>query len=266
MDHYTILGVPRTATADEIKKAYRKLASQHHPDKGGDTVKFQQIQSAYDTLSDPQKREHFDTPHHGFRTSGMPNGFNFGRGGPADINDFMAEIIRQQMRDQQTRVQTFRTTIFITLEQVCNGGEQPLKIQTPNGNHVINVTIPKGIPDGGSIRLDDIIDGATLLAEFRTHKHLRFDRHGNDLVSNHPVSVLDLIVGTEFEFTTLSGKTLSVKIPPGTQPFNQLKLAGQGLPVYNSANFGDQILLLKPFLPDTIDQTITDSILQARTK
>jgi DnaJ-class molecular chaperone len=75
---------------------------------------------------------------------------------------------------------------------------------------------------------------------------------------------LDLITGTSFEFTTISGKTLEVSVKPKTQPFMQLKLAGQGMPILNSSRYGDQIILLKPFIPDTIDQRIVDSILESK--
>jgi DnaJ-class molecular chaperone len=72
--------------------------------------------------------------------------------------------------------------------------------------------------------------------------------------------VLDLIVGNSFEFTTISGKTLEVTIKPKTQPFLQLKMAGQGMPILNTDEYGDQIILLKPYIPDNIDQSIIDSI------
>jgi DnaJ-class molecular chaperone len=88
---------------------------------------------------------------------------------------------------------------------------------------------------------------------------------GDDLVSNYQISVLDLIVGTTFEFTTLGGKTLQVAVKPKTQPYMQLKLSGHGMPIYGTPNhFGDQIILLKPYIPDIIDSTIIDSIVKSK--
>ena len=78
--------------------------------------------------------------------------------------------------------------------------------------------------------------------------------------------MFDLIVGTSFEFTTLSGKTLEVTVKPKTQPYMQLKLAGQGMPIHNTTRFGDQIILLKPFIPDTIDDEVINSITQQKLK
>ena len=82
------------------------------------------------------------------------------------------------------------------------------------------------------------------------------------MLCNHPISVLDLIIGTSFEFVTISGKTLEVTVKPKTQPYMHLKLAGQGMPIMGSTAYGDQIILLKPFIPDTINEQIVNSILQ----
>ena len=256
MDYYNTLGVEKTAAQDDIKKAYRKLASQHHPDKGGDTAQFQKIQAAYETLGDPNKRAEYDNPR---PTMAGPGGFNFGTGGHP-FEDMLSQMFRQ------SRQQTFRTTVLVSLEQVYSGGEQILQLQTHTGTHTITVIIPKGVPDGGQVKYDNVIQGASLIVEFHTHRHLKFDRHGADLVSNHPISVLDLIVGTSFEFTTISGKVLEVTIPPNTQPYNQMKISGQGLPIPNTAAVGDQLILLKPFVPGNIPSDVIEAIKSNRTK
>jgi len=264
-DHYQTLGVAKTATPDEIKKSYRKLASQHHPDKGGDKAKFQDIQAAYDTLSNPDKRQQYDNPmpqgfHH---QGGMPQGFEnifsqmFGGGNPFDPFN---------QRRQQPQQQVFRTTINISLEQAYHGGEQILKLQTPTNVHAVTIQVPKGIQNGNQMRIDKVMDGASLIVDFRVEPHLKYDRQGNDLICNHSISVFDLIIGTTFEFTTLAGKTLEVTVKPRTQPYIQLKLAGQGMPIYNTSAYGDQIILLKPFIPDIIDEQVINSITQLKTK
>jgi DnaJ-class molecular chaperone len=265
MDHYSTLGVSKNAAPDEIKKAYRKLASQHHPDKGGDKAKFQDIQAAYDTLSNSDKRQQYDNPApQGFhQQGGVPSGFEhifsqmFGGGNP--FNPF------GQQR-QQPQQQVFRTTVGITLEQAYHGSEQILKLQTPTNVHAVTIQIPKGIQNGNQMRIDNVLDGASLVVDFRIEPHLKYDRQGNDLVCNHSISVLDLIIGTSFEFTTLSGKTLEVTVKPRTQPYIQLKLASQGMPIYNTNGYGDQIILLKPFIPDIIDETVINSIHQQNLK
>ena len=262
MSYYQTLGVAKNATPDEIKKAYRKLASQHHPDKGGDTSTFQKIEEAYRILSDPNQRQQYDNPQpqfHGFGSDPNLNGVNLG--------DLFAQMFGHaghphQHRQQQPHV--FRTVLHTTLEKVYSGDTQNIRLQTPLGTHAVNIVIPKGIPDGGQVRYEKIIDGASLLVEFKIEPNLKFDRKLNDLYSNHPISVLDLIVGTTFEFTTISGKTLEVKVPPKTQPYMQLKIAGQGMPINGITQYGDQIILIKPFIPDTINSEITESILRSK--
>ena len=266
MDYYKTLGVAKTATPDEIKKAYRKLASQHHPDKGGDTSMFQKIEEAYRILSDPQKRNEYDNPAQPFNFQnfgGQPGGFNFNVNG-FDLNDLFGQVFNQR-HSQQPRQQTFRTSINITLEQAYFGSQYSMQLQTPTGTKMVQIDIPKGVHNGSQVKIDNIIDGASLIVEFRVSKHLKYDRVGNDLICNHPVSVLDLIVGGSFEFTVLSGKTFEVTVKPKTQPFVQMKIAGQGMPIYGADSaYGDQIILIKPYIPDIIDQTIIDSIVQSK--
>ena len=266
MDHYSTLGVAKTATSDEIKKAYRKLASQHHPDKGGDTATFQKLQTAYDTLSDPQKKEQYDNPSPFGQQRQGSGPFGFGNQG---FEDIFSQIFKQDFhrhhQQQARQTPSYRTSVWVSLEQVYTGTEQVMKLQTPNGTHNVSIAVPKGMIDGGQMRYDGLIEGASLIVEFRIHQHLKFSRRGNDLECNHQISVLDLIAGTSFEFVTLSGKTLEVTIQPKTQPYMHLKLAGQGMPILNTSAYGDQIILLKPFIPDTIDERITNSILQSRT-
>lgn len=260
MDLYAILGVAKNATPEEIKKAYRKLASQHHPDKGGDTNKFQEIQTAYDTLSDPQKRALYDNPQP--QMNGFPGGFHWSvNGGGVDINDLFSTVFGQQGMHRHSR-QIFRTNVMISLEEAYKGGNKILELNTQTGKKVMDIKIPVGVNNGDQLRYDQIIDGATLLVEFVIIPNLRFERKGNDLYCNQSISVLDLITGTNIEFVTISGKTLNVNIRPKTQPFMHIKIAGHGMPVINTGQFGDQYLLIKPFIPDNIDKEIIDTILR----
>jgi len=264
MDHYQTLGVAKNATPDDIKKSYRKLASKHHPDKGGDTATFQKIEEAYRILSDPQKRQEYDNP----MPQGNPfgQGFNF-NGGPDIFQDLMSQMFRQQHQQQRQRQHpVFRSSVTVTLEQAYRGEEQVIRLQTPTHVHAANIQTPKGVHTGDQVKFDNIIQDASLIVEFRVAPHLKYDRNGNDLLSNQPISVLDLIAGTSFEFTTLSGKTFEVTVKPKTQPFMQLKIARQGMPIPGTNQFGDQIILLKPFIPDIIDESIMNSILQSKNK
>lgn len=265
MDHYTALGLNKNATPEEIKKAYRKLASQNHPDRGGDTAAFQKIQEAYDTLSDPQKRAHYDNPmHHGFAQGqqGFPGGFNFNfNGGGIDINDIFGQFFSQPNMHRQSR-QIFRTGIQVSLKEAYTGTNKILELSTQNGKKVIDIKIPPGINSGDQMRYDDVIENSVLVVEFNVLPDLKFDRKGNDLYCNQSISVLDLIVGTTIDFVTLGGKTLQISIKPKTQPHANIKLAGYGMPTPNTNIYGDQYLLIKPYIPDNINNEIIDSILR----
>lgn len=264
MDHYTTLGVSRDADQNTIKQAYRKLAAKHHPDRGGDTASFQKIQEAYETLSNSEKKQQYDNPHmHGHHFNGFPGGgFSFHAQG-FDINDIFGQMFGNQNPFQQ-RQQIFRTHIDISLEDSYNGGTQVLKIQTNMGVRVINIDIPKGIQSGEQIRYDNVIEGGQLIIEFRLSPHLRFERQHNDLISSQQINVLDLITGGNFEFRTISGKSFTVEIPPKTQPYMQLKIPNQGMPIRNSTGYGDQIILIKPYIPDNIHIDVIESIKKHR--
>jgi DnaJ-class molecular chaperone len=271
MDHYNTLGIARNASQDEIKQAYRKLASVHHPDKGGDTAKFQQIQQAYETLSNPQKKQEYDNPFRnqrqgfpgqgGFGMHGFPGGgftFTTGAGG-INIDDIFGQMFGH--RQHQT---TYKTTVWVTLEQVLNGGEQILHFQTPDGNQVVKIDIPKGVDNGMQMRYENILPEAILIVEFRVHQHHKFNRDGLDLYAEHEISVLDLIVGTEFEFETLSGKKLQVSVKAYSQPNTNLRIPNQGLT--KDYRTGDQYVLLKPVMPANIDSEVVEAILRTKNK
>jgi curved DNA-binding protein len=267
MDHYAVLGVSKSATPDEIKKAYRKLASQHHPDKGGDTAKFQQIQEAYAVLSDPEKRQQYDNPHpQGFRTG--PGGFQWSVNGMPgmDINDMFGDIFGNMQRGQRAGRQLLRTQVNVSLLDAYNGGNHMLQLHTQEGYKVIDIKIPAGVNQGDQMRYDNVLQHATLIVVFNILPDLRFERRGHDLYTNQSISVLDLITGSSFEFRTISDKLVQVKIPQKTQPYMQMKLPNYGMPILNSSGYGDQYILLKPYIPDNIDQEIIDSILRTRTK
>lgn len=263
MDHYKTLGVPRDASQDDIKKAFRKLAMTHHPDKGGDPVEFQKINEAYGVLSDPDKRFQYDNPH--THQQGFPGGFGFNHQG-FDLNDLFGQIFGQRFNQQQQNMNpTYRTRVSVTLVDAYNGAEQVLQLGTPSGTKVINVKVPPGARTGASYRYDNLIDEGTLIIEFVILPDLRFDREGDDLYSNFPISVLDLIVGTKAKFITIGGKELEVNIRAGTQPNQQIRIPGYGMPRGDGSR-GDQILLLKPFIPVNIDNDVIESIKRSLNK
>lgn len=262
MDYYATLGVAKNATPDEIKKAYRKLASQHHPDKGGDTARFQKIQAAYETLSDPQKKAQYDHPQP--QMHGAPGGFSFNFGG-GGFEDIFSQIFQQHQHFHQTRTRPiYRARVDISLRESFTGAKKILELNTPQGKKIIDITVPRGVNSHDQLKYDNIIDSGTLIIEFNVMPDLHFDRKGNDLYCNQNISVLDLIAGTTVTFNSIGGKEISVQIKPKTQPYAQIKISGYGMPIVNTEQYGDQYLLLKPFIPDNISQEIIDTILRNR--
>ena len=144
MDHYQILGVSKDASQQDIKKAYRKLAMKHHPDKGGDEQKFKQIQAAYSVLSDPDKRAQYDNPNPFEQFGGDP----FGQGSP--FGDIFSEIFGGGFRRQQPqRNPDGRMDLNISLLQAYKG----TNVVVNTGYATLDVTIPQGVKDGSNLRL-----------------------------------------------------------------------------------------------------------------
>lgn len=267
MDYYNTLGVPRNATQEDIKKAFRKLAMTHHPDKGGDPGEFQKINEAYDTLGDPAKRAAYDNPARPRGSFGQQHGgFSFNFGG-FDLNDIFDQFKRQGFgQAQQHNIKpTFRTRVTVSLVDVYKGAEQVLQLGTPSGTKVINIKIPAGIYSGSSVKYENLIEEGTLIVEFVILPDLRFDREGDDLYSSVSISVLDLIIGTKIEFICIDGKKIEVSIAAGTQPGQQIKISGYGMPRQDGTR-GNQILLLKPYIPASIDNEVIESIKKTKVK
>jgi len=254
-DYYNNLGIPKQATADEIKKAYRKLASQHHPDKGGDTAKFQQIEEAYRTLSDPEKRSQYDNPQPQFNGGhfggGMPPGFNdifgqmFGQGG--GHNPFFGHGFAQQ--PQRNRILNIQTVI--SLEEAFHGKDMIANLQLPSGqDQVLEIKIPAGINDNTTLRLagmgDNSVPGTPrgdIHLTINVHQHHTFLREGDDLIRSIDINCIDAMLGKSLLVETIDGKTLEVKINPGTQHGQILAAAGYGMPRMNDNRFKGRMLM-----------------------
>lgn len=256
-DYYSTLGVARTATPDEIKKAYRRLASQHHPDKGGDTAKFQEIEEAYRVLSDPQQRAAHDNPQPNF------GGFQFRhQGQPFDFDNIFNMFGTQFHPNRPQRPATARMTLWIQLSDVAQGGRKTVSIGTAAGSQIIELDIPAGVDDGAAVSYPGLAPGGVdLIVTFRIHPNPRWQRDGFNLYTDHKVSVWDLISGGEIMVRDILNRELTVAIPPKTQPGQILRCKGRGLPD-RANNPGDMMIRIQAEIPRNISEDLLERIRQ----
>ena len=255
-DHYATLGVPKTATADDIKRAFRRLASQHHPDKGGDTQKFQAIQQAYATLGDEQKRAEYDNPRPQF------SGFH-GHPGGININDIFGQMFGQQFGQQQhqhPRRSHVRMTLWISLLDVATGGKRTVSLGTQSGVSAVEIEIPLGINDGDNVQYEGIGPGGSdLVVQFKITPDRVWQRDGLNLTQEVRIDIWNLILGGDLTIDTLTGKTLSTRVPARTQPGIVLRLKGQGLQD-RAGRTGDIMVRVQAQIPENIPSEIIDAI------
>lgn len=257
MDYYKTLGVDKNASQDDIKKAYRKLASKYHPDRGGDTKLFQDLQAAYDTLSDPEKRKDYDNP--------QPQGFgNFGFSGMPD--DLFAQMFGGRsgpfgMGGRTRKNRTMNLKVQLTLKEVIHGKKVVGNIPLPSGREQsVEITIPRGLDNGDAIRYqgigDDSIQGVPrgdLIITIEEIPDPRFTRQGSDLYMDKEVSIWDTILGTTVDVETPDDVKLQIKVAPGTQPGTTLSCKGYGVSKRNNDSRGNLYVRLKVTVPKNID-------------
>ncbi len=287
-DFYEVLGVSRTATADELKSAYRKLARKHHPDRNpGDKeaeTKFKEVAQAYDVLSDPKKREQYDRfgadfEHAAGMRGGPGAGTTFRWGGPGgysstefDLND--AQSIFEQFFGSagvggRTRRGGRRASPFVQPEDeelpidvdfltAAKGGSVDVPIQRVDQNgkiesRTLSVRVPAGIAEGARLSLrGQGSGGGDLHLKVHIRPHRFFRREGQNLIVESPLSVAEAILGAKIEVPSIDG-AITLTIPPGTSSGARLRLRERGLPSTSGGPRGDQYVEVKIIVPREID-------------
>lgn len=259
-NYYQTLGVDRGANAEEIKRAYRRLASQHHPDKGGDKLRFQEIQKAYETLSDAQKRAQYDNP------MSRQGGFGFNsQNGQFDFESIFDIFgARFQHPGQHRQKQRAMMSLWITMRDAVIGGQRTVSIGTQQGTQAVEIDIPVGINEGESIQYPGIGPGGMdLIITFRIHPDPKWARQGLTLHTEHTVSIWDLILGCDTPIRDITGNNLSLTIPAGTQPGTILRLRGRGI-APKQGQPGDLLVLVQAQIPDNIPEELLAQIKKIR--
>jgi DnaJ-class molecular chaperone len=267
-DYYEVLGVPRNASEADIKKAYRKLTRQYHPDRNpGDKAaeeRFKEVQNAYDVLSDQAKRAQYDQ--FGFQAPGAggqggPFRWSNGEGfsGSVNLDPETLETIFSQFgglggmfggrtgggrQRRRARPEPVEATATIPFRTAALGGTVALSID----GRELSVTIPAGVEEGKKLRLSGQgPEGSDLLIQLHIEPHPLFRREGNHLILPVPITLSEAVLGARIDVPTLDGTYLTVTVPGGTSSGARLRLRGKGI------HGGDQYIEIKIVVPKPID-------------
>ena len=264
MDYYKVLGVPASATQDDIKSAYRKLAMKHHPDRGGDPKKFQEIQEAYATLSDEQKRSEYDNPN----PFGQGGGYNPFQGDDGIFSTFFGSPGFGFHFNQGPKNGNIGATVELNLEEVMVGKPIDAEVTFRNGQKkLVSIQIPAGIDDNVQIRYPGMGDHSMpklppgdLIVTVRIRPHPIFKRNGIDLIFEKEIDVWEAILGSSMTVNTIDSKNFTIAIPAGTQPDTVLSCKGEGLPHPRSGQRGNLLIKIKITIPKKLNNTQKDLI------
>ncbi len=293
-DYYKVLSVDKKASQDEIKKAYRKLAVQHHPDKNPGNKeaeeKFKLANEANEVLGDPEKRKKYDELGENWqqyeRSANQSGGNPFGgagggqhfysEGDESDFSDFFEQFFggrtggagRGKGRSANFKGGDYETEMEITLEEAYQGTSriiqlenEKLKITTKPGAYTDQVLRIKGKGAKGSSEQHH----GDLYVRIKVKSNTQFIRKGDDLYINHPIDLYTALLGGDIIVNTLSGQ-VKIKITEGTQNGKTIRLKGKGMPVYGEpAKFGDLYVQLQVQIPEKLNEKQKELFKQIKT-
>lgn len=261
-DYYKILGVSKTASKEEIRKSYKKLARKYHPDVSKEKdaeARFKEVSEAYEVLNDATKRSQYDhmgsggggfggDPFGGRGGGGFSGGFSGGFGGHNDTgySDFFDSFFGGGVggRSRQRKPEAQTATVYLDLEDVFQGNTKRIRVQ---GGDSLQVKIPKGIEEGKKIRLaGKANNGGDLLLEVKFNSHPKYRVEGKDIYLDYPIAPWECALGGSVTVPTLNG-SIKLKIPEGAKAGSKMRLRGRGLP---GSTPGDQYVVLKVVTPE----------------
>lgn len=280
IDYYKILEIDKKATAEEIKKAYRKLARKWHPDVNPNDaaakVKFQQLNEANEVLSNPEKRKKYDKYGKDWERGEEYDAYKqqqrqYSNAGPQqasgnfegdDFSDFFSSMFGRQAggnsRSAKFRGQDFNASLQLDIKEAATTHKQTF---TVNGKS-IRITIPAGIEDGQTIKIsghgsEGINNGpkGDLYITFTIVNTTPFKRVGNDLYLNSDLDLYTAVLGGEIMLTAFDTSKLKLKVAPGTQNGTKVRLKGKGFPIYKKEGaFGDLYVTYNIAIPTNLTE------------
>jgi DnaJ-class molecular chaperone len=281
-DPYVVLGVARTSSDDDIKRAYRKLAKELHPDRNPGNAaaaeRFKKVTAANDIVGDPDKRRKFDRGE--IDASGEPRRAyqGYGAGGPfagrqrgvspedAGFGDIFSELFGARGgRGPRTGFSTMkgadvRYTLEVDFLESINGATK--RVTLPDGA-TLDLTVPEGVEDGQVLRLKGKGGAGTrggeagdALVEIKVRPHPTFRRQGDDILLDLAIAIDEAILGAKVEVATPSSR-VQLSIPKGTNSGQVFRLKGKGVRNRATGSTGDQLVTVRIALPDTIDDTLS---------
>lgn len=282
-DPYKVLGLERGASDDEIRRAFRRLAKELHPDlRPGDAAaseRFKKVTAAYEVLGDAEKRRQFDAGE--IDASGEPRqryarqgAGNFGGGRDQGFGDIFADLFgdrrgRGPQGGFSLRGQDVRYTLEVDFLEAALGSRK--RVTLPEGG-VLDLSVPEGVVDGQVLRLKGkgtpgIRGGEAgdALVEIRVRTHATFKREGNDILCDLPISIDEAVLGAKIEVPTISGR-VALSIPKGTSSGRAFRLKGKGIRSGPAGATGDQIVTVRIVLPAEIDESLAYFLAEWRKK
>lgn len=293
---YATLGVPSSATEDEIRRAFRKLAKELHPDlHPGDKAaaeRFKKVSAAYELLSDPAKRQRYDRgeideagePRHAYQRYGAGDPFagraRAGAAGGGSAEDFAFSDIfsdlfgatrgaRGQRSGFPARGADVRYTLEVDFLEAVTGARK--RVTMPEGG-MLDLNVPEGVSDGQVLRLKGKGglgarggDAGDALVEIKVRPHPQFTRAGDDIAQTLPISIDEAVLGGKVEVSTATGR-VQLTIPKGTSGGRVFRLRGKGVKNLTTGATGDLLVTVNIVLPDPIDDSLAYFISEWRQK
>ena len=262
MDYYSILGVNKNASENELRKAYKKKSMQHHPDRGGDEEEFKKINEAYSTLKDPAKRQEYDNP--------QPQ-FNFNTSNMGGFEDIFAQMFGQHMHGGRPKHQGnlhINLNVKVLLEDVMSGKIITAAYSLASGRQeTVDIQIPIGIMDGQKIRYQGLGDDThrnyprgDLHVTVRVLPHKIWKRKNYDLFTTITTNIFDFITGSVYNVKTIDNKDIALKIPQGTKPGTTFSINGYGVPNIQNGKRGSLYITVEAKVPIINNEEMIEKI------